>query len=69
VKIYGRGYLPPYSPDLNPIEQAFVKLKAHLREKAACTLPNLQQAVTAALNRFHPEQCQNFFCHAQYGSI
>ncbi len=62
-------YLPPYSPDLNPIEQAFAKLKAHLREKAARTLPDLQQAVAAALNRFRPEQCQNFFRHAQYVSI
>jgi transposase len=62
-------YLPPYSPDLNPIEQVFTKLKAHLREKAARTLPDLQQAVAAALNRFRPDQCQNFFRQAQYLSI
>jgi transposase len=62
-------YLPPYSPDLNPIEQAFAKLKAHLREKAARTLPDLEQALAASLKLFRPEHCQNFFAHAQYVSI
>ena len=62
-------YLPPYSPDLNPIEMAFAKLKAHLRQTAARTLGDLQTAVVAALASFQPTHCQGFFRHAQYGSI
>ena len=62
-------YLPPYSPDLNPIEQAFAKLKAHLRQAAARTLAELQAALAAALSSFSPQHCRNFFRHAQYASI
>jgi transposase len=62
-------YLPPYSPDLNPIELAFAKLKAHLRQAAARTLDELQSAVGSSLNRFSPAACQAFFRHAQYASI
>jgi transposase len=62
-------YLPPYSPDLNPIEQAFAKLKAHLRQAAARTLEDLHAALAAALNSFSPQHCQGFFRHAQYASI
>jgi transposase len=51
-------YLPPYSPDLNPIEMAFAKLKAHLR-----------QALADGLKNFHPDHCQGFFHHARYASI
>ena len=62
-------YLPAYSPDLNPIEQAFAKLKAHLRQAAARTLEQLQSAVAQALQSFRPEHCRGFFRHAQYASI
>ena len=46
-------YLPPYSPDLNPIEQLFAKLKALLRKAAARTFEALIAAIAAALNAFH----------------
>lgn len=62
-------YLPAYSPDLNPIEQAFAKLKAHLRQAAARTLEDLQAALTESLATFAPEHCRGFFRHARYASI
>jgi transposase len=62
-------YLPPYSPDLNPIEMAFAKLKAHLRQAAARTLEDLRQALADGLKNFHPDHCQSFFHHARYASI
>lgn len=62
-------YLPPYSPDLNPIELAFAKLKAQLRQAAARTLENLHSALAAALDSFSPQHCRGFFRHAQYASI
>ena len=62
-------YLPAYSPDLNPIELAFAKLKAHLRQAAARTLADLQHAVAQGLTTFSPQHCQGFFRHAQYASI
>ena len=62
-------YLPAYSPDLNPIELAFAKLKAHLRATAARTLEQLQCALAEALNSFHPDHCRGFFRHAQYASM
>ena len=62
-------YLPAYSPDLNPIEMAFAKLKAHLRQTAARTSEHLQTAVTLALTSFQPHQCQSFFRHANYVSV
>ena len=65
----GVRYLPPYSPDLNPIELAFAKLKAHLRQRAARTLDELHSALAAALNSFSATHCQGFFRHAQYASI
>jgi transposase len=61
-------YLPPYSPDLNPIEMAFAKLKSHLRREAARTLDALQPAVARSLQQFLPDHCQGFFRHAQYGT-
>jgi transposase len=69
----GRGvrvrYLPPYSPDLNPIELAFAKLKAHLRQRAARTLDELHSALAAALNSFSATHCRGFFRHAQYAPM
>ena len=59
-------YLPPYSPDLNPIENAFAKLKAHVRKSAARTLQALEQAAANALPQFKPGHCANFFAHAGY---
>jgi transposase len=60
-------YLPPYSPDLNPIENAFAKLKAHVRKAAARTIEALETAAAHALKTFKPEHCANFFAHAGYG--
>ena len=62
-------YLPPYSPDLNPIELAFAKLKAHLRQAAARTLEHLHSAVATAPDSFSAQHCRSFFRHAQYASI
>ena len=64
----GLRYLPPYSPDLNPIEMAFAKLKAHLRQAAARTIDDLQSAVANSLNAFSASDCRAFFRHAQYAS-
>jgi transposase len=61
-------YLPPYSPDLNPIELAFSKLKALLRKAAARTKQSLWRALRAALAGFRPIECANFFAHAGYAS-
>ncbi len=59
-------YLPPYSPDLNPIELAFSKLKAQLRKAAARSVDELWQVIGGLLDEFSPQQCQNFFRHAGY---
>ena len=59
-------YLPPYSPDFNPIEQAFAKLKALLRKAAARTIPDLWTAVAEALAAFQPNECKNYFEAAGY---
>ena len=61
-------YLPAYSPDLNPIEQAFAKLKANLRQAAARTFDSLVVATAQALETFEPSHCFNFFRHAQYAT-
>ena len=60
-------FLPPYSPDLNPIEMAFSKLKAHLRARAARTVDELWQAIGDICSLFKPEECRNFFNAAGYG--
>lgn len=60
-------YLPPYSPDFNPIENAFAKLKAHVRKAAARTVEALETAVANALQTFEPGECANFIAHAGYG--
>ncbi len=65
----GIRYLPPYSPDLNPIELAFAKLKAHLRHAAARTLGELHSALATALDSFSAQHCRGFFRHARYASI
>jgi transposase len=59
-------YLPPYSPDLNPIEQAFAKLKALLRKAAARTVDGLWNAIGSLLDLFPPAECANYLAHAGY---
>ncbi len=59
-------YLPPYSPDHNPIEMAFSKLKAHLRKAAEHTIPCLLRRIGRVVRAFNPQECTNFFRHAGY---
>lgn len=59
-------YLPPYSPDFNPIEQAFSKLKAHLRKHKERSVEGLWHRIGGLLDSFAPAECQNFFRHAGY---
>lgn len=61
-------FLPRYSPDLNPIELAFSKLKAHLRKAEARTYDALWQAIGNICNLFQPEECWNFFKAQNYAS-
>jgi transposase len=61
-------YLPKYSPDLNPIEQAFSKLKALLRKAAERTIPGLCRRIGKLLGAFSARECANFFAHAGYAS-
>jgi len=59
-------YLPAYSPDLNPIEMAFSKLKTALRKGAARTVTTLMKLIGKLIKTFAPEQCTNYFRHAGY---
>lgn len=61
-------FLPQYSPDLNPIEMAYSKLKAHLRKAAARTFEALWSALGDICDLFEPEECWNFFKAAGYAS-
>jgi len=61
-------YLPPYSPDLNPIEQAFAKFKAALRKAAERTREGLWQLIGQTLDRFQPQECRNLFKNAGYAT-
>lgn len=61
--------LPPYSPDFNPIENAFAKLKSSLRKAAARTVDTLQVAIADAYRAFTPNECANYFLAAGYRSI
>jgi transposase len=61
-------FLPQYSPDLNPIEMAFSKLKAHLRAAAARTFDDLCTALGDICDLFEPQECWNFFKAAGYAS-
>jgi transposase len=58
--------LPPYSPDLNPNEQAFANIKALLRKAAARTLDALGAAIADALDAFTPAECANYFTNSGY---
>lgn len=61
-------FLPAYSPDLDPIEQVFAKLKHTLRKMARRTVDALWDAIGVALDDFSPEECFNYFRNAGYGS-
>jgi transposase len=61
-----RLFLPPYSPEFNPIEQAFAKLKALLRKAAVRTVDALWDAIADAIDLFTPDQCANFFSNSGY---
>ena len=59
-------FLPPYSPDFNPIENAFAKLKALLRRAAARTIDELWAVIGSSLDAFTPGECANYFTAAGY---
>ena len=59
-------YLPPYSPDFNPIENAFAKLKALLRKAAERTIDGLWAAIGRLIDTFTPSECANYFTAAGY---
>jgi transposase len=61
-------YLPPYSPDLNPIEKAFAKIKATLRKIGARTREALWQAIAEAIEDFSRTECLNLFQSAGYAT-
>lgn len=61
-------FLPPYSPDLNPIEMAFSKLKAHLRRIGVRTFHALFQALGEICELFDPDECWNFLKAAGFAS-
>jgi len=61
-------YLPPYSPDLNPIEQAFAKLKTLLRKANARTFAQVEAAIGQLLAKLTATECRNFFCNSGYAS-
>jgi transposase len=62
-------FLPPYSPDFNPIENAFSKFKALLRKAAARTVDELHSAIAVAIDTFTPQECANYFTAAGYDAI
>lgn len=59
-------FLPPYSPDLNPIENAFAKLKAMLRKAAARSIEQLWNAIARIIQTYSPKECANYFAAAGY---
>ena len=61
-------FLPPYSPDFNPIEQLFAKLKAFLRKAAERSIDGLWSHIASLLSAFTPEECTNYFRNAGYAS-
>lgn len=63
-----RFLLPQYSPDLNPIEQVFAKIKTLLRKAAARTVDNLWRKLGQLLDTFQPNECANYFRNAGYAS-
>lgn len=61
-------YLPPYSPDLNPIEQVFAKFKAALRKAAARTVARLWNEIAKTLKTFSPQECAAYLKHCGYAN-
>ena len=61
-------FLPPYSPDLNPIEQVFAKLKTLLRKAAERTAETTWRRIGALLEAFTPQECANYFANSGYAS-
>jgi transposase len=61
-------YLPPYSPDLNPIEMVFAKFKAALRKAAARTVTKLWAEIANTLTTFSPQECGSYFKHCGYAN-
>ena len=61
-------FLPPYSPEYNPIEMAFSKLKALLRKAKKRTVDDLRAFLFEALDAFEPQECANFFAHCGYSA-
>ncbi len=61
-------YLPPYSPDLNPIEMMFTKLKALLRKAKERTADKLWDRIGVVLDEFTPNECENYLVHDGYAS-
>ena len=61
-------FLPPYSPDLNPIEQVFAKLKTLLRKAGERTLEATWKRIGALLRAFTPQECENYIANAGYAS-
>lgn len=64
-----RFFLPPYSPDLNPIEQVFAKLKHLLRKAKARTVEATWRSIGSLIDRFAPGECANYFRNAGYASV
>ena len=62
-------FLPPYSPDLNPIEMAFAKFKELLRQAQARTVDALWELIGRTLNLFTPEECENYIRHCGYNPL
>ncbi len=62
-------FLPPYSPDFNPIEMAFSKLKAILKKAACRTKDDLWETIGATIDTFKPNECQNYFNAAGYDPV
>ena len=62
-------FLPPYSPDFNPIEMAFSKLKAYLKRRAARSVNELWETIGEATDTFTPAECQNYFAAAGYDRV
>lgn len=61
-------FLPPYSPDLNPIEQVFAKLKTLLRKANARTMEAVQEAIKTLLDEYTAQECANYLVNSGYGS-
>lgn len=62
-------YLPPYSPDLNPVEQAIAKIKSHLRKAKPRTLDALYERIGEIVQCFEPAECRNYLRNSGYASV